>query len=58
MSKTSSPTTTSARPEPGVNAFRPFTSLVRIDVSARSHPGSVRENNEDQFFVTKMSRAL
>ena len=58
MSKTSSPTPTSARPEPGVNAFRPFTSLVRIDVSARSHPGRVRENNEDHFFVTKMSRAL
>ena len=58
MSKTSSPTTTSASPELGVNAFRPFTSLVRIDVSALSHPGMLRENNEDQFFVTKMSRAL
>jgi PPM family protein phosphatase len=41
-----------------VRPFRPFSSLVRIDVSARSHPGLVRTNNEDQFFVTKMSRAL
>ena len=36
----------------------PFSSLVRIDVSALSHAGHLRENNEDQFFVTKMSRAL
>ena len=36
----------------------PFSSLVRIDVSALSHTGHLRENNEDQFFVTKMSRAL
>jgi hypothetical protein len=27
-------------------------------VSALSHAGHLRENNEDQFFVTKMSRAL
>jgi protein phosphatase len=36
----------------------PLSSLVRIDVSALSHTGHLRENNEDQFFVTKMSRAL
>ena len=36
----------------------PLSSLVRIDVSALSHAGHLRENNEDQFFVTKMSRAL
>ena len=36
----------------------PFSSLVRIDVSALSHTGHLRENNEDQFFVTKVSRAL
>jgi len=36
----------------------PFSSQVRIDVSALSHAGHLRENNEDQFFVTKMSRAL
>ena len=50
-----SPTT---RPDPGVRAFRPFSSLVQVDVSARSHPGHVRPNNEDQFYVTKVSRAL
>ena len=58
MIKTSPPSTQSEQPRPVAEPFRPFTSLVRIDVSARSHPGKVRENNEDQFFVTKMSRAL
>jgi protein phosphatase len=38
--------------------FEPFSSLVRVDVSALSHQGLLRENNEDQFLVTKMSRAL
>jgi PPM family protein phosphatase len=41
-----------------IRPFQPFSSLVRIDVSARSHAGLVRPNNEDHFFVTKMSRAL
>ena len=36
----------------------PLSSPVRIDVSALSHVGHLRDNNEDQFFVTKMSRAL
>ena len=36
----------------------PLSSLVRIDVSALSHIGHLRENNEDQFLVTKISRAL
>ena len=36
----------------------PLSSQVRIDVSALSHVGHLRENNEDQFLVTKMSRAL
>ena len=58
MTRTSAPSTTGVQPQTGGPAFRPFSSLVRIDVSARSHPGRVRENNEDQFFVTKMSRAL
>ena len=38
--------------------LRPFSSLVRIDVSALSHPGLVRTNNEDQFFVTRATRSL
>src|SRR5918993_851227 len=31
---------------------------VRIDVSALTHPGHVRDNNEDHFFVAKATRAL
>ena len=38
--------------------FRAFSSLVRIDVAARSHVGHVRANNEDHFFVTKLVRSL
>jgi protein phosphatase len=38
--------------------FRPFSSLVRIDVSGLSHVGLLRTNNEDQFYISKMSRAL
>ena len=36
----------------------PSSSLVRIDVSALSHPGLVRPNNEDQFFVARLTRSL
>ena len=32
--------------------------LVRVDVSAETHRGHVRPNNEDQFFVTKLTRTL
>ena len=39
-------------------AAPPFSSLVRIDVSALSHPGHRRENNEDHFFVTRLGRTL
>jgi len=38
--------------------FRAFSSLVRIDVAARSDVGHVRANNEDHFFVTKLVRSL
>ena len=41
---------------PALRAFKPFSSLVQIDVSALSHAGLLRENNEDQFCVTRMSR--
>jgi serine/threonine protein phosphatase PrpC len=41
-----------------VQPARPFSSLVRIDVSALSHPGHVRENNEDHFLVTRLGRTL
>jgi protein phosphatase len=36
----------------------PMSSLVRVDVSALSHKGHHRENNEDHFLVTKASRSL
>jgi PPM family protein phosphatase len=39
-------------------AARPLSSVVRVDVSALTHPGRVRENNEDHFLVTKATRAL
>jgi PPM family protein phosphatase len=35
-----------------------FSSMVRIDVSAQSHPGHHRANNEDHFFVTRLGRTL
>jgi protein phosphatase len=61
ISTSSSPTGPLPAPEQDgatVPAFSPFSSLVQIDVSALSHVGLLRENNEDQFCVTKMSRAL
>jgi PPM family protein phosphatase len=39
-------------------AFHPFSSLIAVDVSGLTHPGLRRENNEDQFYVARMSRAL
>ena len=36
----------------------PFSSLVHVDISALTHTGHRRENNEDQFFVAKVTRAL
>lgn len=52
------PAATDGLPRGAVRPFRAFSSLVRIDVSALSHPGHVRVNNEDQFFVTKLARSL
>jgi protein phosphatase len=46
----SSPVEASQRPS--------YSSLVRVDVSAKSHPGYHRENNEDHFFVTRLGRTL
>ena len=36
----------------------PFSSLIRIDVDARSHPGHHRTNNEDHFLVARLDRTL
>jgi protein phosphatase len=37
---------------------RPFSSLVHVDISAQTHTGHRRSNNEDQFFVARVTRAL
>ncbi len=42
----------------GSRPFHPFSSLIKTDVSALTHPGLLRENNEDQFYVARASRAL
>jgi protein phosphatase len=54
MNKTSS----SSMAERPLVGGRPTSSPVRVDVSAVTHPGRVRTNNEDHFFVTKATRAL
>jgi serine/threonine protein phosphatase PrpC len=41
-----------------VAAPQSLSSQVHIDVAARSHTGYKREDNEDHFFVTKISRAM
>ena len=41
-----------------VGPRHPLSSLVEIDVDARSHPGYHRANNEDHFFVTRLGRTL
>ena len=57
MTDTSTTTPGGAAPVT-VQPFRPYSSLVRIDVSALTHPGHLRPNNEDQFFVTRLTRSL
>jgi serine/threonine protein phosphatase PrpC len=49
---------TSGVPPAAVAAAPTLSSLVRIDVDARSHPGHHRANNEDHFFVTRLGRTL
>jgi protein phosphatase len=34
----------------------PFSSLVRVDLAGLSHPGKVRTNNEDHFFIGRFGR--
>src|SRR6478736_8800562 len=41
-----------------VGPSHPFSSLVRVDVSAQSDTGLRRANNEDHFFVTRLGRTL
>jgi protein phosphatase len=37
---------------------RPFSSLVRVDLGARTDQGRVRPNNEDHYLVARVDRAL
>ena len=41
-----------------VSTPQSLSSQIRLDVGARSHTGHVRENNEDHFLVTRISRAM
>ena len=43
---------------PTVVVARPSSPPVRVDVSAVTHLGHVRANNEDHFFVARATRAL
>jgi protein phosphatase len=55
------PTTVTATAKPAgatIRRFQPFSSLVRVDVSALSHVGLVRETNEDQYLVARLTRRL
>jgi len=45
-------------PETGIEAPRPFSSLVRVDAAAQSHTGKVRLNNEDHFLIGTAGRYL
>jgi serine/threonine protein phosphatase PrpC len=42
----------------GFAASRSVSSQVRVEVSALSHAGRVRTNNEDQFYIAKLTRSL
>lgn len=54
---TARPSTDDTRP-PASGPSDPVSALVRLDVSALSHTGHHRANNEDHFLVTKASRSL
>jgi PPM family protein phosphatase len=57
MTMTGRPST--AGPHSVVGSAGPaLSSLVRVDVDARSHTGHRRANNEDQFFVCRLARTL
>src|SRR5262249_50838526 len=42
----------------GIKPPRPFSSLVQVDFGARTHPGLVRERNEDHYLVARVGRYL
>jgi protein phosphatase len=51
-------TSTDGRHQAALEAGHAFSSLVRVDLSARSHPGHHRSNNEDHFLVSRIGRTL
>ena len=46
------------QPYPAVRIPHPFSSLLQVDVAALTHPGKVRRDNEDHFFVARVHRSL
>jgi serine/threonine protein phosphatase PrpC len=50
--------TSTGGPHPAALPSPPYSSLVQIDVSALSHTGHVRPNNEDHFLVARLGRTL
>jgi protein phosphatase len=42
----------------GIEPPQPFSSLMHVDFGARTHPGQVREQNEDHFLVARVGRSL
>jgi protein phosphatase len=45
-------------PTAGAEPPAPFSSLVRADLAALSHPGKVRPNNEDHYLLARTGRRL
>src|SRR5262249_29340065 len=43
---------------PGVERPRPWSSQVRVEIGALSHPGKVRPNNEDHYLTVCFGRSL
>jgi protein phosphatase len=39
-------------------SFHPLSSRVSVDLAGVTHTGLLRESNEDQFYIAKLSRAL
>ena len=52
------PDTDATDPGPVAVPSRVFSSRVQVDLAGLSHPGRVRENNEDHFLISRMGRFL
>ena len=52
------PDTDATDPGPVTVPARNFSSHVLVDLAGLSHPGRVRENNEDHFLISRMGRFL